>query len=61
MTAGALAIEASAQLVWNCFNEEIHKRRYFDHRDSIYTLELFENKEFLASGGRDRSIKIWKL
>lgn len=39
----------------------MHNRKYFDHRDTIYCLEMFPNKDYLASGGRDRSIKIWRL
>jgi len=48
-------------VVWNVFNGEILNRKYFDHRDTVYSLELFPCGKFLASGGRDRSIKVWKL
>lgn len=39
----------------------MHNRKYFDHRDTIYALEMFPSKDYMASGGRDRSIKIWRL
>jgi WD40 repeat protein len=48
-------------VVWNVFNPEIKTRKYFDHKDTIYSLELFPCGQFLATGGRDRSIKIWRL
>ena len=48
-------------VVWNVFNDEMHNRKYFDHRDTVYSLEMFPNKDYMASGGRDRSIKVWRL
>ncbi|KAL4433185.1 hypothetical protein ABPG74_010880 [Tetrahymena malaccensis] len=48
-------------VVWNAFNSEILNRKYFDHKDTIYALELFPCGKYLASGGRDRTIKIWRL
>jgi len=48
-------------VVWNVFNDDIPIRKYLDHKDTIYSLELFPCGKFLASGGRDRSIKVWKL
>jgi len=41
--------------------EDVKPKKYFDHRDTIYALELFPTRDLLASGGRDRSIKIWRL
>lgn len=48
-------------VVWNAFNSDILNRKYFDHKDTIYSLELFPCGKYLASGGRDRTIKIWRL
>lgn len=39
----------------------MNPKKYFEHRDSIYCLEVFPNNKFVASGGKDRSIKVWKL
>ncbi|KAL4429414.1 hypothetical protein ABPG74_021001 [Tetrahymena malaccensis] len=47
---------------FNLFNSEItHPKKYFEHRDSVYCLELFPNQKFVATAGKDRSIKVWKL
>lgn len=46
----------------NIFNPDItHPKTYFLHRESINALELFPNNKFIATGGKDRSIKISKL
>lgn len=28
-------------VVWNISNNDIHNRKYFDHRDTIYAFEYF--------------------
>ena len=45
------------------YNLKIGKviKRHFGHRDTLYSIEQFENRNLVASGGRDRSIKIWRL
>lgn len=36
-------------------------KKYFDHRDTIYALEQFPNQNYVATAGKDRSIKVWRL
>lgn len=46
---------------WNVFQDDFRPKKHFEHRDVIYALELFPSKNYFASAGRDRTIKIWRL
>lgn len=48
---------------WNVMHgDDVKPRKYFDHRDTVYALEVFpNNRDLMASAGRDRSIKVWRL
>ena len=47
-------------LVWSLSSVSIIKK-LFNHRGAVLALEHIYNKDLLASGGRDRSIKTWKI
>lgn len=49
-------------MTYNLFNSDLsNPKKYFEHRDSIYCLEAFPNNKLVASAGKDRAIKVWKL
>jgi len=48
-------------ICWNIFNKEIAVKKYFEHRDTIYAIEQFASKNYIATGGKDHTIKIWRL
>eukprot|EP00825_Cyclidium_porcatum_P039298 TRINITY_DN472_c0_g1_i5.p1 TRINITY_DN472_c0_g1~~TRINITY_DN472_c0_g1_i5.p1 ORF type:complete len:323 (+),score=65.40 TRINITY_DN472_c0_g1_i5:59-1027(+) len=61
---GESVITASSDpkfIVQNIFNNEILPKKYFEHKDTIYALEQFPSQNFVATAGKDRSIKVWRL
>ena len=36
-------------------------KKYFEHRDSITCLSLLGNDESVASAGKDRNIRVFKM
>jgi WD40 repeat protein len=58
--SSVISCSTDSKLIISNFCDYFPLKKVFDHRDSLYCLEMSDSQDVLATGGKDKTIKIWR-